>query len=381
MSLLEPDSSSSDVIVQAVTAFRVRCVSCQCVLTSHSLQRAADDEGNTAFEEARQTFLQTCEKVVFANEWDSEPPGPSLNLLSARILHRHTIFFRSCLPYAESHRANSLVFCLLRRLNAYQISQVLSTPSNVDALGPKAVNSRLSSLLSDSDHMCLRSIVIAATMNSEQTNLALNEMSLQGPCLSPVHSPPLLSANTFMDASLSNFVVRPSERYEQVSMTPSSSARPSSTMEGLLSSSVTMSGLHLLTCNSHIVATLTATILPANSHAKCLTAAMLLLHVVAGFCPHLFKPPSMSQPLGMIELANRTIMAVMSSGSYDAICQRLLPLTDALHVDHKLLFSNLIFHTMQFVCDIFLMRMVSAWGWSHRHYVVFVCLFINPSCV
>jgi hypothetical protein len=152
-------------------------------------------------------------------------------------------------------------------------------------------------------------------------------------------------------------------------------------MEGLLSSSVTMSGSHLLTCNSHIVATLTATILPANSHAKCLTAAMLLLHVVAGFCPHLFKPPSMSQPLGMIELANRTIMAVMSSGSYDAICQRLLPLTDALHVDHKLLFSNLIFHTMQFVCDIFLMRMVSAWGWSHRHYVVFVCLFINPSCV
>jgi hypothetical protein len=46
---------------------------------------------------------------------------------------------------------------------------------------------------------------------------------------------------------------------------------------------------------------------------------MLLLHVVAGFWPHLFKPSSMSQPLGMIELANRSVIAVISSGSHYAI--------------------------------------------------------------
>ena len=356
--LRERQYASCDVAIQAATAFRVCCVTCLFLFASHSFQRAAADEGNSAFEEARQSFLQTCANVVFETEMDSEPLVPTVNLLSARILHGHARIFRSCLPYAESHRANSLVFCLLRRLNAYNISLALSSSGDVDDMGSTSGNSGLSSVLNDSDYACLRSIIIAATMKLEPES-ALNELTLQGPSQSPGHSPQLLPGTLLIDAPSSYSDLSPTEHFGKVSKSSlHASSRPSSAMEGLLMTSVPMNGTHLLTCNSHIVATLVATILPINSHASCLTAAMLVLHVVAAFCPHLFKPPSMSQPLGMIELANRTIMAVISCGSYDAICQRLAPLTGALPDDHKLLFRNLISHTMQFVCDIFLMRMV-----------------------
>ena len=329
------------------------------LFASHFFQSAADDEGNTALEEARESFLQTCENVVFDKDWNSEPGQPCVVALSARLLHGHARVFRSCLPYAESHRANALVFCLLRRLNAYQISKVLSSSHEFDARCSAPDNSGLMSVLNYSEHVCLRSIIIAATMNFEQPESALLETS---PLPSPVHSPQHSLGKLSIGASPSLSQLRPSvtERCEEFTkMTSRTSVRSLSTMEGVLMSSVSITGVHLLTCNSHIVATLVATILPSNAHAKCLTAAMLLLHVVAGFCPHLFKPPSMSQPLGMIELANRTILAVISSGSHGAILLRLLPLTDALHDDQKLLLSKLISHTMQFVCDIFLMKMVS----------------------
>jgi hypothetical protein len=195
------------------------------------------------------------------------------------------------------------------------------------------------------------------------------EASLQGlrPSLdqSVQDSPSSIS----IDASLSHMDLSPSfsapfkEVIKMALLT--SFNRRSSSLESL-PSSISMTGNHLLTCSSHSVATLVATFLPSNSHAKCLTAAMLLLHVVAGFCPHLFKPPSMSQPLGMIEL--------MSAGSFDAIDQRLTSLTQALHDDQKLLVSNLITHTMQFLCDIFLMSMV-------RSPCVFSCILASSLLV
>ena len=333
-------------------------------------QDAADDENNSVFEEAQDSFLLTCAKSVFANDMDFEPREHSRELLSVKLLHGHTRFFRSCSSYAESHRANSLVLCLLRRLNSYHISRVLSSCGKVDDTGATEDNGGLTSFLNDSNYTCLRSILIAATVCCDSSESSLMEASLQGlrPSLdqSVQDSPSSIS----IDASLSHMDLSPSfsspfkEVIKMALLT--SFNRPYS--------SISMTGNHLLTCSSHSVATLVATFLPSNSHAKCLTAAMLLLHVVAGFCPHLFKPPSMSQPLGMIELANRTIFAVMSAGSFDAIDQRLTSLTQALHDDQKLLVSNLITHTMQFLCDIFLMSMV-------RSLCVFSCILASSPLV
>jgi hypothetical protein len=335
-------------------------------------QDAADDENNSVFEEARDSFLLTCANSVLANDMDFEPHDHSRELLSVKLLHGHVRFFRSCSSYAESHRANSLVLCLLRRLNSYHISRVLSSCGQVDGKGSKLDDYRSISFLNDSDYTCLRSIFIAATICRESSQASLIETSLQGLRPSLDQSVQDSPSSINIDASLSHMELSPSfsapfEEVIKMALLTSFNRRFTS-LEGL-PSSISMTGNHLLTCSSHSVATLVATFLPSNSHAKCLTAAMLLLHVVAGFCPHLFKPPSMSQPLGMIELAKRTIFAVMSAGSFAAIGQRLTSLTQALHDDQKLIVSNLITHTMQFVCDIFLMSMVrSPWCFFSVHF-------------
>jgi len=352
-------------------------------------QSTAFDAENQLFEEARQYFLQSCMAVVgLSNRVDAELDDSSIDLfglLSVRLLHWHARYFRTCLPYAESHRANSLVMCLLRRLNAYQISSLLSPAGNGDgdALGSPTEwdNSGLLFRMTDADFICLRSILVAATIICDQPDLAPAQTPPQA------HHTLYLSAPTGMDASSSHS--NPSSpvaaRYEEVTKkTLIASFCHLSTVEGH-PSSTSMNGRHLLLCNSSIVATMAATILPSNSHAKCLTAALLLLHAVAGSCPHLFKPPAMSQPLGMIDLATRAIFAIISSGSCDAIVACCAPLTQALHDDQKPLVCNLIAHTMQFVCDIFLIKMVSPcrflhiWGSINCH--LLCCITSSRSCV
>lgn len=359
--LREPPSASKDVVARAVADFRVSMLCLPNVLFLIIwLQGTATHESNAAFDEARQLFLQTCENVVFGNHSVSAPRESSVDLLSARLLHGHARLFRSCLPYAESHRANSLVFCLLRRINAYQISHLLSSTDNDVELHSELVNFGLVSRLNNSDYMCLRSIIIAATMTYDERESAwIEPHSRESPAfLHGAHQHYSSTGTVGRNASLEHLDQTASLFAEDVHQKILTSFnRPITTEEHPLSS-FSMNGKHLLTCNSHIIATLVGTISPSNPHAKCLTAAMLLLHVVAGFCPHLFKPSSMSQPLGMIELASHSIIAVISSGSHYAIGPIIAPLTQALHDDEKLIVSNLISHTMQFVCDIFLMDMV-----------------------
>jgi hypothetical protein len=326
------------------------------------LQGAATHEDNTVFEEARQLFLQTCENVVAGSNFGNEsaPHDPSFDLLSARLLHGHARFMRSCLPYAESHRANSLVFCLLRRINAYQVSHVLSSTVDDVVLRSKLDNFGLMSHLNNSDYMCLRSIIIAAAITSDEPESMLMEPHSCGfpASLHSAHQHSSSIVTVGRNVSLSQLDQTAFMFADEVDRKTLTSFNRCVATEEHPFASFSMNGKHLLTCNSHIVATLVATILPSNPHAKCLTAAMLLLHVFAGFCPHLFKPSSMSQPLGMIELANRAIIAVISSGSHSAIGPMVAPLTQALHDDEKLIVGNLISHTMQFMCDIFLMEMV-----------------------
>ncbi len=292
---------------------------------------------------------------------DFEPYGPSVDLFSAKLLHSHATFFRCSAPYAESHRANSLVFFLLRRLNSYQISRVLCAPGKVDARGSQVDRGGLTSCLSDSDYACLRSIIIAAVASRETSQSTLFQTPVQASFTSLDLSPQDSSLLASIGASVVHAYSSPSVAAgdnQTTKMTPITIYSRLSTSNVHTQTLFSMTGNNLLACRSHIVATLVATILPSNPRAKCLTAAMLLLHVVAGFCPHLFKPPSMSQPLGMINLANRAIVSVISSGSIGAIGQRLAPLTQALHDDQKLLVGTLIARTMQFLCDIFLTSMV-----------------------
>ena len=327
-------------------------------------QSTAFNEDNGLFEDARQSFLDSCMTVIgLSRRVDSELdyfPIDLLGLLSVRLLHWHARYFRTCLPYAESHRANSLVLCLLRRLNAYQISWVVSSSGEGHVTGSTSDwdNTGLLSRLTDSDYICLRSIIIAATISDDEPDLAPVQTASQGAHAPLDHTLQRFSA---VDASSSHSEPSPpvAVRYEEVTKaTLITCFRHLSTVEGHPPLKLPMNGKHLLLCNSSIVATMAATILHSNPHAKCLTAAMLLLHVVAGSCPHLFKPPSMSQPLGMIDLATRAIFSIISSGSYNAIVECSAPLIQALHDDQKPLVSDLIVHTMQFVCDIFLIKMV-----------------------